>query len=799
MNNIFHFRKLQTTIVVYCSILLISVLLVLMALINYNLSTSVKAEIEKTIIAGSQLFNFLSDEYRQRLTDQAYILASDFAFRQAIATADTKTISSVLDNHRIRLNANIMILADMHHQTIIDSSGVTKLNEAFPFPELLNVAEKNGTATGTAVFGNYLYHIVIVPVLGPLPIAWLASAFIINDSSASKTKSLIGLDLSFLYQRSSGKLQILATNLFPAQSNALLKTLTDRGITPGDDLVQLNVEGEVFLVHIYSLVSNKDGSTIIVIQQSLTKALKPFYRLQRLVLIFGLIVLLVSLIFSRRLAQSISQPLQKLILLAERIRYGDYSKSFQLDREDEIGQLASVFYDMSMSIKDRETEIMTLANYDSLTGLPNRILFSDRLSQAIKIANHLGNKLVIMIIDLNRFKEVNDIMGHHMGDKLLQEISRRLQPIVIQEFDTLARLGGDEFALLLRMDIEAARIIADKIINLIDRPIKLFNKEVVITSSIGIACYPDHGQDIDTLLRYSELAMYAAKTSNKDYIVFDHNLNYLEPEHLSLIIELRRAISENELILYYQPKIDITTGTIGHAEALVRWIHPDRGLVPPSEFIPFAENNGFIKYITLWVLEQTLRQQKDLLASGISLIVSINISAHDLFIPKLSTILSNLFKKYEVSPSNLIFEITESAIMTNLGDALTVLDEIYELGVHLSVDDYGTGYSSLTYLKKLPISELKIDQSFIFNMKNDQADFHIVKSTIDLAHNMGLKVVAEGIEDAITSDMLASLGCDFLQGYFICKPLAIELMIDWAKQSSWKLNIIDCDENKIIT
>ena len=221
--------------------------------------------------------------------------------------------------------------------------------------------------------------------------------------------------------------------------------------------------------------------------------------------------------------------------------------------------------------------------------------------------------------------------------------------------------------------------------------------------------------------------------------------------------------------------------------------------MPPSEFIPFAENNGFIKYITLWVIEQTLRQQKDLLASGISLIVSINISAHDLFIPKLSTILSNLFKKYEVSPSNLIFEITESAIMTNLGDALTVLDEIYELGVHLSVDDYGTGYSSLTYLKKLPISELKIDQSFIFNMKNDQADFHIVKSTIDLAHNMGLKVVAEGIEDAITSDMLASLGCDFLQGYFICKPLAIELMIDWAKQSSWKLNIIDCDENKIIT
>ena len=799
MNKIFHFRKLQTSILVYFSILLIFVLLVLIALINYNLSTSARAEIEKTIIAGSNLFNFLSDEYRQRLTEQTHILASDFAFRQAIATADTKTIASVLDNHRIRLNADIMIVADIHRQTNIDSSGVTQLNKAFLFPELLKVAEKNGTASGTAVLGNYLYHIVIVPVLAPLPIAWLASAFIINDSSASKTKSLIGLELSFLYQRSSGKLQTLATNLLPAQSNALLKTLTDREINSGNDLVQLNIEDEEILAHIYSLASNKEGTTLIVIQQSLTKALKPLYRLQRLVLIFGLIVLLVSLIVSMLLAQSISHPLQKLILLAECIRYGDYSKSIQLDRVDEIGQLASVFYDMNMSIKDRETEIMTLANYDSLTGLPNRILFSDRLSQAIKIANHLGNKLVIMMIDLNRFKEVNDIMGHHMGDQLLQEISQRLQPIVIQEFDTLARLGGDEFALLLRMDVYAATIIADKIISIIDRPIKLFNKEVVITSSIGIACYPDHGQDIDTLLRYSELAMYAAKKSNKDYIVFDQTLNYLESDHLSLIVELRRAISENELILYYQPKIDITTVTISHAEALVRWIHPDRGLVPPSEFIPFAENNGFIKYITLWVLEQVLRQQKDLLASGISLIVSINISANDLFIPKLSTILSNLFKKYEVSPSNLIFEITESAIMTNLGDALTVLDEIYELGVHLSVDDYGTGYSSLTYLKKLPVSELKIDQSFIFNIKNDQTDFHIVKSTIDLAHKMGLKVVAEGVEDAITSDMLVSLGCDFLQGYFICKPLAIELMLDWAKQSSWKLNIIDCDENRIIT
>jgi diguanylate cyclase (GGDEF)-like protein len=630
---------------------------------------------------------------------------------------------------------------------------------------------------------------VVVPVLAPAPIAWLASGFIIDDKFARNLQSLMGLEVSFLSrQQATGQWRRLATSMPAIQSESLPSTLSGVTADPGNHVIKLQLEDNNYLALTRVLASNSDILIVAVLQRSFREVLEPLSHLQQLILMLSGVSFLAALMASTWIARSITTPIRTLGALAQRIEYGDYSQPLSLDRHDEIGQLASAFNHMSEGIAVRESKIMELANHDPLTGLPNRTLFHDRLDQAIKATKRGGQQVTVMIMDLDRFKEVNDIMGHHVGDLLLQEVARRLQTIVLRDYDTVARLGGDEFAVLLSTDLEGAQIVANNLLHTIDQPILLEGQEIIVSASIGITSYPEHGDEINTLLRHADLAMYAAKNNNAGYVTFDPSLDYQGHQHLSLMVELRRAIAQDELTLFYQPKVELVTGVVSHVEALVRWIHPERGLVPPGDFIPYAENTGFIKIITQWVIEQALRQQKEWQKAGVALTVSINISAHDLFIPKLPELFTKLMETYAVSPHCMVLEITESAIMADPQRALGILNELHDMGLRLSIDDFGTGYSSLAYLKKLPVSELKIDKSFVTNMENDRDDAIIVHSTIDLAHNMGLTVVAEGVENLATLDMLQSLGCDFLQGYYISRPLPVGALLQWIEKSSWKLN-----------
>ena len=783
------FRKLQTRIIIAFAALLFIVQLAVLIIINGIISNSANQEIQKNLDTGNHLFSFLNEEYSQRLTQAASILSSDFAFREAIATADRETVMSALSNHGARFKANAMFLADTDHRMIADTLGLTKPNGPFPFPELLESAEHEGKATAIVFFNGHLYQMVVVPVLAPATIAWLASGFIIDDKYAHNLQSLMGLEVSFLTrQQATGQWQLLATSLPAAQSAILPNALSGVAANPGKSAVQLQLDDENYLARIPVLSSHNGIVIVAVLQRSLLEALQPLHHLQQLLLVLSGVSFAAALMASVRIARSITTPIRTLGALAQRIEYGDYSQPITLDRHDEIGQLASAFNHMSEGIADRESKIMELAYHDSLTGLPNRTLFRDRLDQAIKGSKRGGPQVTVMLMDLDRFKEVNDIMGHHVGDLLLQEVARRLQTIVLREYDTIARLGGDEFAILLATDLEGAQIIANRLLNIIDQPILLEGQEIIVNVSIGITCYPEHGDEINTLMRHADLAMYAAKNNNAGYVTFDSSLDYQSQQYLSLMAELRRAVAQDELALYYQPKVELATGTISHVEALVRWNHPERGLVPPLDFIPFAENTGFIKTITQWVIEHALRQQKIWQEAGVALTVSINISAHDLFIPKLPALFAKLLKAYGVPPHCLVLEITESAIMADPHSALAILNDLHDMGLRLSVDDFGTGYSSLAYLKKLPVSELKIDKSFVTHMENDQDDAIIVRSTIDLAHNMGLTVVAEGVENLVTWDMLHALGCDFLQGYYITRPLPAVLLQEWVDASPWKLH-----------
>jgi diguanylate cyclase (GGDEF)-like protein len=412
------------------------------------------------------------------------------------------------------------------------------------------------------------------------------------------------------------------------------------------------------------------------------------------------------------------------------------------------------------------------ALHDALTGLPNRTLFRDRVDQAVRGALRTGTRAAVLLIDLDRFKEINDTLGHHTGDALLKQVGPRLQG-ALRESDTMARLGGDEFAILLPGIPGAlgAATVAEKLTEALHEPFLLEGITVPADASIGIALYPDHGRDADTLMQRADVAMYNAKGNHRAYAVYAPEQDDYSPDRLALVGELREAIAGGALVLHYQPKFDLRAGTLTGAEALVRWEHPTRGPIPPGDFIPLAEHTGLIRPLTLWVLDAALRQCRAWRDEGFEVAVAVNVSAHDLTSGELPGDVGRLLGRWGVPARALRIEITESAMMADPLRARDVLETLRDMGVALAVDDFGTGHSSLAYLKRLPVDELKIDRSFVINMASDENDAVIVRSTVALAHNLGLRVVAEGVETAGAAHTLRQLGCDLAQGYFYSRPL----------------------------
>jgi len=384
-------------------------------------------------------------------------------------------------------------------------------------------------------------------------------------------------------------------------------------------------------------------------------------------------------------------------------------------------------------------------------------------------------------MDLDRFKYINDALGHDVGDHVLRQVAHRLRH-GIGDADLVARLGGDEFAVLLpATGLGDAESVARRLMADLEIPIEYDGQPLDVTASIGIAEFPDHGSTVQTLLRNADIAMYVAKRDRGRYSIYDPVNDDSQREHLSLLGELRRAVDRDELELYYQPKLDIASAGVSAVEALIRWHHPQRGVIPPYKFIPFAEQTGYIKVLSRWVLEKAIRQAGEWRRRGIELRISVNLSTKDLINRELPEFLVSLLSRYAVPANAICIEITESGFMEDPAHVQKVLHRLSALGIPLSIDDYGTGYSSLTYLMQLPVSELKIDRSFVATVSTDADLATVVRSTIELGHSLGLKVVAEGVEDPESLRLLTELHCDSVQGYLISPPLPPEHFETWLR------------------
>jgi diguanylate cyclase (GGDEF)-like protein len=487
----------------------------------------------------------------------------------------------------------------------------------------------------------------------------------------------------------------------------------------------------------------------------------------------AMFVLLIGALSYILLELNIIRPIAKVASSLKAEAHGQDVTDLPNVHAIEIRDLTDAFSELRQQVHSRQLALEHIALHDSLTSLPNRTLLMDRLNQSIANAQRRKRSLALLMLDLDRFKEINDTLGHQTGDALLQQVGARLRN-VLRDSDTVARLGGDEFAVLLPnvSDNNALRIAA-AILERLEKVYEVYEHSLYVGVSIGLAVFPQHGESAESLLQHADVAMYMAKRNNSGIMLYDVERDQHSVTHLSVLSDLRSAVENEEFILQYQPKLTMRDSVIEGAEALLRWKHPKQGLIMPDEFINVAEQTGLIKRLSNWVLDTAIRDCQRLHQKGHKINISVNMSVWDIQDPNISLNITQKLEKWGLPADYLTLEITERVMMAEPERARQVLSELDNMGVQVVIDDFGTGFSSLVYLKQLPVSMLKVDKSFVIDMMKDESDAAIVHSIIELAHNLGLQTVAEGVENDQTWSWLRTWDCDYAQGYYISHPLTL--------------------------
>ncbi|MCD5976941.1 bifunctional diguanylate cyclase/phosphodiesterase [Pseudomonas quasicaspiana] len=761
---------------VLIALLLVVVVAVFLA-VKAATGDAVRSQAQTQLEVGTRVFADVMDMRGKRLRDGVQLVSADFGFRDAVASSDALTILSVLLNHGSRINANDMFLLGMDGTVIASTMPGIVEGSKFPFDQTLRDARRKGQSTVIVPGGGVPHLLVESTVLAPLPIGRVVMGFSMGAELAQSLRSLSGLEVSFLTVENGKPGRLISTQ--PAELDDSLIALM---LNPAEDHMHTTEHGGLSFLSQTMVLDSIDGSqeqVFALLQSPMDKAMLAFAPLDEKIFWISIVALLASLIGTLGLARSVSQPVQVLAEAARRIGEGDYKTPVTLARSDELGQLASAINTMQQGIAVREDQLAHNALHDPLTGLPNRALAMERLSSSITAQR----SMTLLYLSIDNYLAISDSCGSAGVDQLMQQIGKRLQDI-LQPGDTLARLTANEFLVLLdHTGSDGAVGRADQLQRVLGQPQQVDSNDVTLECSIGIASYPEQGDSSEELLKRAAIARQDAVNLPGRLQVYQDGRDLAHQRQISLIRDLRHAAKKGELLLHYQPKLDIRQGTVHQAEALLRWTHPQFGNVSPAEFIVLAERTGSIQLLTNWVIEECMRQLAEWSRRGLHLQVSVNISADDLHGDHLVDRVIKLLKLYGVPAEQLIFEITESAIMREPAQALIVLNRLRDLGISLSVDDFGTGYSSLAHLKRLPVQELKIDQSFVRNLDETSEDAVIVRSTIEMSHNLGLKVVAEGVEYEHSLKLLERWHCDTAQGYLISRPLPAVAFEAWMAKS----------------
>ncbi|KPD22323.1 MULTISPECIES: putative bifunctional diguanylate cyclase/phosphodiesterase [Idiomarina] len=745
--------RFRTRLIIILAGLVAGALLVALAAVWVATENQLERSIERELSVSEKVFRELLDSRSTQLLQAAEVLTDDFGFKRAVSSKDRETIISALVNHGERIEAELMVLQTPDGKEIASSHA---------FDELRINPRAAGSNRELAVVEDELFQLVTVPVNAPNLIAWATLGFEVDSELAEELKSLANADISLWLESSN---DVLASSLSDSHVSSLSETLTQSNGILDTWLLNNDFAGNEVILNLDS------GDAVhVVLTTSLTAATEEFTRLRWQIVLIAIAALVVAMLLAVIIARGVSRPLQQLSGAAKKLQQGNYSETNLSLNDDEFGKLADTFGSMRKAISEREQRISYQASHDHLTNLPNRRFFRKELEKLL----HANNSGCLLLLNIRQFRVLNDSVGQEIGDDILRQLSDRLRQCCANS-TLLARVGGDEFAILYSFEQLAFEL--NRSVNQLEAflksPFKVGDSDYRLAFNLGVVCFPEQGAEVDLLIRRAQVSVQQAKLQQSFYVEYQQGLDEQHMRRLQIIESLKDAVKDEELHLVLQPKIQCQTGAVMGAEVLLRWQSAKLGFVGPDEFIPLAEQSGAITDLTDWVCRQSVELLRNWEQQGKTLKLSINLSTVDLLSDALPLLFEQLIKGFPQLPQRLVLEVTESAVMQDPEKAIARLETLKRLGFSISIDDYGTGHSSLAQLRRLPVEELKVDRAFVQYLSEEAMDESIVRSTIQLAHELGLRVVAEGVEDEASWKVLQSLQCDELQGYYFSKPLAI--------------------------
>jgi diguanylate cyclase (GGDEF)-like protein len=735
------------------------------------------ARVAQSLRARGAVFDQLMLARARQLHNTVRLATVDPDFVTAVAERDAEALPDLLIDGIRATGGDLAVLLDLEGRVIAASEPLNPPRLAFP--GLIRRAAEQGLFRSAVDANGGCFEMITVPVRAPWPAGWLVVGFAIDDRLARLIESLTGL-YTTVYRTGPGN-QVTLGSTFTSSEVESLTASIQAGQFNGDGIVTVDLDNRPFMSVQRDFIP-RSHEVAVLLQESVADATAPYRTLRIQMLAVAGFALLLALLGAGLYARGIDQPMQQLVRAARRIREGDYSTPVQVRSRDELGELAISFNAMQEGIAEREERITYQARFDELTGLPNRLLGLELLAEAVNNAAMADRPVSVLVIDLNSFAEIGSSLGHEIGDALLAQAAERLRASLDSRF-VLARLDVDEFlAVLDGVDAAEAGNYAEELFRLLGAGLSVHELNVALDASVGISCFPRHGADPDKLLLRATVAKNDARAAQASWRIYEEGRDDLHVRHVTILGDLHRAVRQDELKMFMQPKIDLASGRICGAEALVRWDHPTLGFLPPSEFIPLAEQSGNISLISRWALMSAIRECRLWQEEGLDLNVSVNLSGRDLHNQDLPCFISELLRDHDLDARHLVLEITEQALVRDLEDARRVLGCLRDLGARIAIDDFGTGYSSLIQIKNLPVDEVKIDRAFVMELPGNRADVAIVRSAIELAHSLGMDVLAEGVENRATLRWLAAHGCERAQGFLISRPMPTEQLAAWVAE-----------------
>jgi diguanylate cyclase (GGDEF)-like protein len=772
-------KSLQLRIALYFIGLLALVQLLTHLVVN-DANTRIAAEHTNAELSqGERVLKRLLDERGSRLHQAVHILVADFAFKKTVAAADPATMQSALDNHGARLRADTAIVVSDSRQ-VIASFGLPVRIAPEVLTQLILSIEKKEDQTFIAVIDGKAIQFAVEPILMPDPRGWAAFGFVLDDKVAADLKQITNLDISILAKDDATTTNISASTLQGEPREELKNWLSYHPSNSAQHLT-FTLAGHDYASANVMLDTDTTTHASVLIQKSVEQSTAPFKRLSLILSAVAFIGVLAGVLSSIGMARAIARPIELLTQVTQRIRKGERAVDIPTDFAGEIGQLAQGFEQMNQEIEKREDEILRLAFVDPLTQLVNRAGLMNE-AQKLPTSPHRAACTAVVALDIARLQHINDALGYGIGDQVIKAVAARLTRLARAD-ERVARAQGGGFAWLMSdasVGMIQARVQA-VVDDFVTQPVQINHQNIDTDLHVGWAVLESNhlaNEDFNELYRRAEIALHTASVRQLSPLQHDQTMDVDSGPMLGLLTELRHAVEHKELVLHYQPKLSITGIPVG-VEALVRWNHPTKGFLGPGAFVEFAEQTGAIRDITRYVIVQALEQSRQWHLAGMTIPIAVNISARDLQDESFPEFVRDALTMHAAKPESLKLEITERALMDNAGATERTLQELNQLGVQVSLDDYGTGYATLSHLSRFTVSELKIDRSFITGLTTDSRNFAIAATTVELGHRLKMRVVAEGVETPSELEALKQTGCDEMQGYLFAKPMSATDLQQW--------------------